>query len=272
MQKDIVFQTFKPKDFGLQKYVDYYYLDIKTNNVVAEYDCFPHFNNTISLYKSHILLKDAEMKFDETALPCQIFTPIREKVLSVKQIGKVHRIVIVFKPFGINQFFRDLDFSQVICDISFFSQNEIEALFNTTDLGDLTTVLDQSLSSRFLRDSNEIVKKSIDAIFDNSDNFSVEDFSDELGISRKHMNRVFKQKMGVSVKKFQQIVNFRKTIAIKLQTKPNDNFTQIAYNCNFADQSHFNKVYKNFTENSPKEFFQKGVLIGNEDTFWRLKN
>ena len=101
------FDTFKPKNLTIKEYVDYYYLDIKPNNVINEFQCFPHFNNTISLYKSHIRLKNGKIKFKETAKPFQIFTPIREKVLNVKQSGKVYRIVIVFHPLGIQQFYEN---------------------------------------------------------------------------------------------------------------------------------------------------------------------
>ncbi|WP_313366114.1 hypothetical protein, partial [Sphingobacterium multivorum] len=51
-----LFQTFKPKNPIVKKYVDYYYLDIKPNNVINKFLCFPHFNNTISIYRYHVRL------------------------------------------------------------------------------------------------------------------------------------------------------------------------------------------------------------------------
>lgn len=82
-----IFETFKPKNSTVKKYVDYYYLDVKLDNEINEFQCFPHFNNTISVYKSHKLLKNREVAFDETAKPLQIFTPIREKVLNMAIFG-----------------------------------------------------------------------------------------------------------------------------------------------------------------------------------------
>lgn len=70
-----VFQTFKPKYSLLEQYVDYYYIDSKPNNVVTEFKCFPHFNNTISLYKSHERPSKGEIFFNPKAKPLQIFTP-----------------------------------------------------------------------------------------------------------------------------------------------------------------------------------------------------
>lgn len=115
-----IFETFKPKNSIIEKYVDYYYLDAKPNNVNNEFQCFPHFNNTISLYTSHIRLENGEIKFDKNAKPFQIFTPIREKILGVKQSGQVYRIVIVFNPVGIQQSYKNLNFADYITDFEFF--------------------------------------------------------------------------------------------------------------------------------------------------------
>lgn len=272
MNNQNIFRTFKPQDLQVQKYVDYYYLDIKPKNTISEYECFPHYNNTISLYKSHIRLNVADMKFDKVAKPIQVFTPVREKILPVKQIEKVHRIVIVFKTFGINQFYKNIDLEEISDDYQFFSDSEIQDLLSSEDVEITTKYLDDFLLLRLQEISNPIIEKSLISIFENTENFNVEKLSQELGISRKHINRVFKQNIGVPIKKFHQIVAFRKTIEKKLHQNSVENFTQIAHEFQFFDQSHFNKVYKNFTNNSPKAFFNKASLLGQEDIVWHLKD
>ncbi|AZB07805.1 AraC family transcriptional regulator [Chryseobacterium sp. G0162] len=266
-----IFKTFKPKNAIVSKYVEYYYLDIKEDNIINEFQCFPHFNNSISLYKSHIRLENGEVVYKETALPCQIFTPIRERVLHVKQSGKVHRIVVVFHPLGIHQFYGDLDFSGYITDYEFFTQHELSQIFSTTDTEIQESLLDGFLEKRFKRFEHTILEKSIDYIFNHYEDFSVEVFSRKIGVSRQHINRLFQTYLGVSVKKFNEIVLFRQTINKKLFEDPDRNFTELAHEFNFNDQSHFNKTYKNLTENSPKSFFSKGTVLGQEDTlFWHL--
>lgn len=265
-----LFETFKPKNSTVKKYVDYYYLDIKLDNEINEFQCFPHFNNTISVYKSHKLLKNREVAFDETAKPLQIFTPIREKVLNVKQLGKIYRIVVVFHPLGIQQFYKNLSFADYITDFEFFNQNELKEIFSITETEILTSLLDSFLEKRFSNFENTILEKSIQYIFSQYEDFSVVKISNEIRISRQHLNRIFQSHLGVSVKKFHEIVLFRKTINKKLFENSNENFTELAYEFNFSDQSHFNKTYKNLTKNSPTKFFAKGTVLGKEDTFWHL--
>lgn len=265
------FETFKPKNSLIRKYIDYYYLDIKPDNEINEFRCFPHFNNTISLYKSHIQVEKGHVKFDKEAQALQIFTPIREKVLHIVQSGRVHRIVIVFNPLGVQQFYRHLNFADYITDFEFFSQKELSRIFSADDTETFTTLLDAFLEMRFKSFEHSTLEKSIQYIFNHCDHSTVTELAAIIGISRQHLNRNFQSHLGVSIKKFHEIVLFRKTVNEKLFENPNRNFTELAYEFNYNDQSHFNKTYKNFTDNSPKSFFDKGTVLGTEDTFWRLE-
>ncbi len=266
-----IFKTFKPQNPLVKKYVDYYYLDKKIENVSLEFECYPHFNNTISLYKSHKMLKDRSVVFENNINPLQIFTPIRDKVLSVKQKGQVHRIVIVFQPLGIQQFFKKLDFSDYLIDFRFFNQKELNLLFETEDVFELREMLDSFLLKRYENYENVILENSMSCIF-NSDEylFSTEALALKLNVSRRHLNRVFNQVFGISVKKFQKIVVFRKLLNQKLFENPEKSFTSLAHEFYYSDQSHLIKTFQEFTSKSPKKLVDEGTHLGNEDTFWKI--
>ncbi|MDM1408200.1 helix-turn-helix domain-containing protein [Myroides sp. DF42-4-2] len=266
-----IFETFSPKSALVKKYVDYYYLDIKPHNEVREYQCFPHYNNTISIYASHQLKSDGSMEFKEGANDYQIFTPIREDVLHVRQIGRVHRVVIVFHPLGIQQFYRHLRFVHLIENYKFLEEEEVTEVFDTTNVETLTTLLDALLEKRYQPFSNALLEQTIAHIFKGEDNFAVQELAARLGVSRQHLNRVFKANMGVSLKRFYDIYLFRKTVNQKLYIAPEEKLTTIACRFNFNDQSHLIKTYKAMTNTSPKDFFQKGTKLGTKDTFWHLE-
>lgn len=267
-----IFKTFKPKDPLVRKYVDYYYLEVKPNNVVNEFKCFPHYNNTISLYRTHYRSVDGATTYDPKREPLQIFTPVRDKILHVKQIGKIHRIVIVFHPLGIQNFITKMDFTKKIFGINFLNKKELNILFSTVNIDELTTLLNDCLNRRYKSFEQPILEKTIQEIFEDSNHFSVTALSDDLGVSRQYLNRLFKQMMGISVKTFHKIVVFRKTIHHKLLDNPKANFTELAHQYNFSNQSHFNKTYRKFTQNTPHSFYEEGTLLGSEDTFWHLSS
>lgn len=264
------FETFKPKNPLIAKYLKYYYLDIKPDNEITEFDCFPHHNNTISLYQSHRRASNRDMVYEPTAPSFQIFTPVREKVLKVRQIGRVHRIVLVFKVLGIQQFYRELNFGDYITDFPFFSEEELQLLFETEDLELITARLDQFLLDRYQVYENDIVEKAVEHLFSNYEEFLVEQLALELEISRRHLNRLFKGHFGISIKKFHRIILLRKLLEMKLFATPSESFTRLAYELNFADQAHLNKAFKDLTQNSPNQFLKKGTLLGSEDTFWHI--
>ncbi|MBP7555025.1 MAG: AraC family transcriptional regulator [Chitinophagaceae bacterium] len=264
------FQTFRPQHPLVARYVDYYYLEIKPANISNEFICFPHFNTSLSLYKSHVRTANAEMVYTPGAPPLQLFTPMREKVLLVKQLGPLHRVVIVFHPLGIQQFYRGIAFTDFIKDVDFFSPPELQLLLNTTDETELVNNLDRFLFNRFDTFSIDLLDNCIRYIFKHAENFSVGHFSEHMQVSRRHLNRLFQTHLGVSVKRFYEIVLFRKTIQQKLFVTPQENFTRLAYEFNFNDQSHLNKIYKKFTAHTPAQFFKRGTLLGHTDTFWHL--
>lgn len=266
-----IFKTFKPENQQIAEFVEYYYVDIKPDNSHIRLECFPHFNTTISLYSSHERSEKGEIIFNISAGIFQAFTPVHEDVLSVQQIGLVHRVVIVFKPLGVYHFFNNLQFTDYIYNFDFFTYEELQPVFRLyDDSSSLTDLLDNMLRKRLNGFRHEVLERTIDEIFVHNEEFSVEEFSSVLKVSRQHLNRLFRMYMGVTVKKFHEIVRFRKTIRQKLLTKPKGNFTELACAFNFNDQSHLIKTYKNFTENSPASFFKKGRLLGSEDTFWHI--
>jgi len=264
------FITFRPKDPLLQGFVDYYYLDLKPDNQVTEFVCFPHFNNTISLYKSHRRAENQDMIFEEKRKPFQIFTPVREDILEVRQIGPVHRIVIVFHLLGIQQFYRELDFSDYLMEVPFFEPSELDQLFGAIEITAIGELLDQFLQKRYQPFQNAILESAIRYLFEQYEDFSVTQLADALRISRRHLNRLFKTHFGVSVKKFHEIIILRKILEAKLFNNPNESFTSLAYEFNFSDQAHLNKTFKKLTQNAPNQFFKKGTLLGHGDPYWHI--
>lgn len=159
-----MFTTFKPTKEVLKKYIDYYYVDIKHDNTLTVYDCFPHFNNTISVYKSHQYINGNSV-YKQNGIPLQIFTPLRSDVLQIQQIGSVERFVIVFKPFGINQFLINIDFSSIIDDLDFFNEEECNHLFNYIKSEEFISIIEPILLNKITRIENVIIENSIDYIF-----------------------------------------------------------------------------------------------------------
>lgn len=273
-----IFETLKPADSLLRKYISYYYLDIADDeNYRNEYICYPHYNNTISIYKSHQVsfgIDHSHLTFKDGLLPLQIFTPLRETILKVTQIGPVHKIGIVFKPFGINQFLNsDLIINERASSPHFYFFNDqfCKQLFDIENLEDLKLALDKELLSRLLPITNSYITKALELFHTSADEISIDELAEhKLGISRKHLNRLFKKYIGTSAQKYRSIVRFRQLMNHKLKLQQQDNLGTLSHQVHYTDQSHFIKACKQLTGLTPSQFFKDGKIVGTEDTFWNF--
>ncbi|MHC5202125.1 helix-turn-helix domain-containing protein [Myroides sp. LJL119] len=270
MQTKDRFETFTPKCELVKKYVEYYYLDYKHDSTLRQIDCFPHYKSTLSLYRSHLQNKDKEVVFDPKAGFLQIYTTVRDSVLKVRQFGRVFRIVIVFYPLGVQQFFKKGRFNEIAEVGEFFTNKELEILFKNCQQDDIRELLDSFLSKRFIEVDFGVLSQGVQRILGPCPPESIAELAQQLLVSRQHLNRLFKTNLGVSAKRFQLICLFRKTLEYRLQGQDKDSFTRIA-NSFFSDQSHFNKVYKDLTNHNPKDFYSKGSELGDHDIFWHVK-
>jgi AraC-like DNA-binding protein len=270
-----LFNTFKPISSVLQKYISYYYIDIADNeNYRNEYICYPHYNNTITIYKNHtgtFSTSHSIISFDSAAMPLQVFTPLREYTLKVTQIGAVHKIGIVFKPFGINQFLANrIPINQLISSpaFCFFKNDFILTLFEQSDFGQIAPALDDALLALLSPIQNIYIEEAIQFFETHESELRIDELAVRLGVSRKHLNRLFKKHIGTTAQKYRSIIRFRQLMNHKLHTQ--DSLTSLSHRAYYSDQSHFIKECKFLTGVTPLRFFRDGTILGEEDTFWKF--
>jgi AraC-like DNA-binding protein len=272
------FETVKPANEQLKKYISYYYLDIADEeDYHNEYICYPHYNNTISIYKNHIVSfqnKHSIITYEKDAEPLQIYTPLRENILKVTQEGPIHKIAIVFETFGINQFISSavpINEIGVSPHFSFFNNQFINQLFNIENLEDIKLAIEGELLAKFSLVNNPYISKAIELFHTSVGDINIDELAEhQLGISRKHLNRLFKKYIGTSAQKYRSIVRFRQLMSYKLNVKTKDNLGGLSHKANYADQSHFIKACKQLTGLKPSQFFSNGKVVGSEDTFWNF--
>lgn len=124
-----------------------------------------------------------------------------------------------------------------------------QRILESTSIEDQVTLIQQFLVSRL--SVNENLSKFIRLVrnvYQEKKGFSVKHKGDY-----KKQERLFSKYTGTTPKKFQQIVNFN--YARKLISDPSKHsLTKIAHLCNYYDQSHFIKKFKEFSGLKPTEY------------------
>jgi AraC-like DNA-binding protein len=91
-------------------------------------------------------------------------------------------------------------------------------------------------------------------------NMSMKELQQKLKISERSLERKFKQTVGISPKLFARICRFQETLNQMRRSRYNK-LSDIAYENDYADQSHFIRVFKEFTGFSPLEFKKQSSEI-----------
>jgi AraC-like DNA-binding protein len=116
----------------------------------------------------------------------------------------------------------------------------------------------QQIRSRYQQDN--LIDKSIELIIQNTTEINSKILSSYFNISRRQFQRRFKEYIGVSTEDYLRIIKFQKSLH-SIQNKQFAKLSDICYDLNYADQSHFNREFKSFSGYTPKEFLQTTATL-----------
>lgn len=131
--------------------------------------------------------------------------------------------------------------------------------------------VDYRLSETKMKDSDGLlVNKVIETIRQNMDNsdFTVEDLSREVGMSRVHLNRKLKEVMNVSPSSLIKSIRLKQAAFLLINNKVN--ISEVAYKVGFSTHSYFSNSFHDYFGMTPKEFVVKYMDCKDEETLNRL--
>ncbi len=84
---------------------------------------------------------------------------------------------------------------------------------------------------------------------------SLEELSNELGVSKSHMVKVFKETLDSTIHKYHTMLKMER--ADFFLTSTNQSLTEVAFNLGYHDQSHFARTFKRLRGLTPLEYRTK---------------
>jgi len=224
------------------------------NNLPFYADGFPGL--MYSECKDKVLLMPDNKRLSELFLYGQTIEPI-ELIIT----GEYKLIVFQLYPFA-TRLLLDIDPKEI--NDACFDLNDL-AMVDTPNtlinlkVGDtqaqveiLTKYLLQLVKHSSANMDNNI-KLAISTIISSKGTIPIKELRQQLYIGERTFERKFLKDIGITPKKFAKIIQFNFSLN---QLKDSDyySFTDIAYNNNFTDQSHFIKTFKKYSGKTPKEF------------------
>ncbi len=101
---------------------------------------------------------------------------------------------------------------------------------------------------------DRIVKSTTETILTAHGQLPIIELTKRLEVSRRQLERKFSKAIGLSPKQLSKIIRLQAVLKMVIR-KEFTSFTALAYEGDYYDQAHFIKDFKEFTGQTPKEFY-----------------
>ena len=190
---------------------------------------------------------------------CFIVGTMSKPIVVLPEFAKKQIYAIRFNPAGSYSFFRnDLDdFTDLTVDFKSVSQNlakELAVIFlSKKSLCEKIKHLDRFFLRRFSEwKQNAFIMNSLASIFSTKGNMEIKKLAQDQYVSERHLNRMFKQWIGLSPKEFTRIIRFQNTLR-NVVSSDKIIWTSLAIESGYHDQAHFINEFKGLAGITPTQ-------------------
>ena len=269
-------KTIAPSSPILKKYIECFYFYEGKPNSTFKYVAFPHFNTGLSFFKSaSVHRQNWSLQISENTdvgVYIEILGKYTTPVL-LEYKGQLREISIVFKPAGLNRFFKD-NYLSLAPNFSQELKNDVwgqfgESLFSSDD--DISKIEEFLLLQFWENQELSSIENSLSFLENSNEQMSISDIANKVGLNLKTFQRHFQKHMGCSPVEYRRICRFRSSLTNKLNNIQLKNLTEITYEEGYYDQSYLIKEFRKITNHNPKDFFKSTSKVDGDKIIWEIK-
>jgi AraC-like DNA-binding protein len=190
------------------------------------------------------------------------------KPFYIEPTGYVNTFAVRFYPYGFANFvastIKDLANKETPIEILFGEKDSkklAQKIIQATDTKERIEIIEAFLLDRLNEKAtiDKVVKTTVDLLLSTKGSRSINDILKENLSKRRQLERKFLNQIGISPKQLGKIIRLQAALKMLLNQQ-SENLTQIAYDSEYYDQSHFIKDFKEFTGTNPKEYLSNGNM------------
>jgi AraC-like DNA-binding protein len=266
------YQEFSPSP-ALQSFVECYWLhDFKTQGQQESpiQRCMPFGALELIL---HLDDNHAYAMFNDTwqKLPQAFFVGLYRDTVQWKAVGTSRKFGIRLKPESLLQLFKVpvASLFNQFTDLETFLGKETnrltERVHGVADIQSVIRIAESFLLAQFknLNVERNYLYEATRLIRQAKGNVSIEALSEHLFVSKRQLERSFKDNYGTTPKLYQRIIRFRNAYESLQQTNTSPNWLDVSYNFGYSDQAHFIRDFKEFSNDVPT------LVYHDSDQFFR---
>lgn len=200
--------------------------------------------------------------------PRDFFVGITDRPSKWRMRAYNRTVGISFKPEGMMKIFgfppKEITNAQISSD-AILSKTDLripEQLYNIRNIKEQLFLLESFLHNRIThsatRDENFI--NALSQVRLQSDHFTRQNLFESFFLSERQIQRIFREKIGMSPKAYQKITRFGRLFGA-LQSGSTPDWTDMAYKMGYSDQAHMIRDFRLYTDSSPSIFDNYPVQI-----------
>lgn len=260
-----MFEAVVPKSPFLGKWIDYIHsFSVADAHFHRQLVIFPNVGTAITFYFNVSFDEDGHQKFlseERAGNNGAVLQINRVDPVEIVEYGRQDRITVVFKPLGVNRFIpaslEEIAGSQNPTAIDITSGDKrykdfLEKLV-LMPVAERIDAIEHFLISVYNKDEYSL----LETILQNFDfNKKLSAIASESATTTKTMDRLFKKHIGLSPVEFKNILKFRNSLKAKLTNKE-QSLSHLSFESNYSDLPYMMKVYRKFTKQTAKTFFDQ---------------
>jgi len=198
---------------------------------------------------------------------------IQTKPIVSENSGRHEMLGVLFKPFGLKAFthYHSKEFENKLIDASLVFGADFSHLLDNMQEAEggyqkIVLLQDFLLEQITVNKLPDYLKPSMKLMTRvGHEKTYIRDICEDSAVSNKSMVQTYQKHIGISPAKFQNLHTINKALLL-LSRNPKQSLTQLAYELNFADQSHFTHQFKKITSLTPKQYAKQVLNNQVDDT------
>ncbi|OPC64644.1 AraC family transcriptional regulator [Elizabethkingia miricola] len=174
-------------------------------------------------------------------------------------------IIVVFSPLGMKQLTgipayemknQITDANHLFPNISFLTEELFESNNYEKQIQLLNLFFLKTYTAGRAKDISTPISL-MDILYKDKDSGTISNLVKRSGYSERHIERIFKEHIGISPKAFSSIIRLHRFLRLLSHPNESDSMTSLGYTANYFDQSHLIREFKKYTGITPKQYMDK---------------
>jgi AraC-like DNA-binding protein len=263
-------QVSPPKE--LAPYIKHYLFLDNTVTAIQKLRLFSDGNTGIVFSLKNKLISGLDNYNVKNYLPASFIYGQLDGFKDIYSDNEISLIIVVFQPNGIHQLLGipANEFQDSIIPVEDVLGRKIGILqekLSEQNNQERVKLLNQFFSTLIVTKpvlNQFIINHSLDFIVAHKGDFTLKQLVDYTGYTERHLERKFKECIGLNPKKFGNVIRLHYFLKLLKDKSDETNLTTICYDAGFSDQSHLIKEFKKHTGITPKEYLvSTGKLTNN---------